>query len=56
MASKLNIDVIAEGIETVQQKEFLTQVGCLYGQGYLLAMPMSDIDFEQLLTKDTIPK
>ena len=52
MASKLNIDVIAEGIETVQQKEFLTKAGCLYGQGYLLAMPLAKGDFEQLLIKE----
>ena len=52
MASKLNIDVIAEGIETEQQKQFLIQAGCLYGQGFLLAKPMSDIDFEQLLINE----
>lgn len=52
MASKLNIDVIAEGIETEQQKQFLIQAGCLYGQGYLLAKPMSDNNFEQLLNKE----
>tara|TARA_R110000737_G_scaffold258388_2_gene266953 strand:- start:3775 stop:6087 length:2313 start_codon:yes stop_codon:yes gene_type:complete len=49
MASKLNIDVIAEGIETEQQKQFLTQAGCLFGQGYLLARPLSKENFEQLL-------
>lgn len=54
MASKLNIHVIAEGIETEQQKEFLTKAGCRYGQGYLLAMPMSDNDFEQLLIKENM--
>ena len=52
MASKLNIDVIAEGIETEQQKDFLTKAGCLYGQGYLLAMPLSKEHFEELLIKE----
>jgi len=51
MASKLNIDVIAEGIETEQQQQFLTEVGCLFGQGYLLSKPLTKDDFEQLLIK-----
>jgi diguanylate cyclase (GGDEF)-like protein len=51
MASKLNIDVIAEGIETEQQKKFLTDAGCHLGQGYLLAMPLSKENFEQSLIK-----
>lgn len=49
MANKLNIKVIAEGIETEQQKQLLLQAGCLLGQGYLLAKPLSKGDFEQLL-------
>ncbi len=39
MAQKLDIKVIAEGIETVSQKTLLNQFGCDYGQGYLLARP-----------------
>jgi len=49
MANKLGIDVIAEGIETEQQKQLLIQAGCLLGQGYLLARPLAQEDFEQLL-------
>ena len=49
MAKKLNIAVIAEGIETEQQKQLLIQAGCLLGQGYLLARPLSKGDFEALL-------
>ena len=49
MAKKLNIEVIAEGIETEQQKQLLIDAGCLLGQGYLLAKPLSHIDFEKLL-------
>ena len=39
MAHKLNIKIIAEGIETVNQKDLLKQFACHYGQGYLFAKP-----------------
>ncbi|WP_205967688.1 EAL domain-containing protein [Paraglaciecola sp. 20A4] len=51
MAKKLNIHVIAEGIETEQQKQLLIQAGCVLGQGYLLARPLLVDDFEKLLIK-----
>lgn len=46
MAQKLNIKIIAEGIETVNQKDLLNEFRCDYGQGYLFARPGS---LEQLL-------
>lgn len=49
MAHKLGIKVIAEGIETQQQRDFLVQAGCDYGQGYLFAKPMPADAFEELL-------
>jgi EAL domain-containing protein (putative c-di-GMP-specific phosphodiesterase class I) len=49
MAHKLGIKVIAEGIETQQQRDFLAQAGCDYGQGYLFAKPMPGTEFERLL-------
>ena len=51
MANKLNMEVIAEGIETEQQRQLLQQAGCNFGQGYLLAKPLRKSDFEQLLIK-----
>jgi len=45
MARKLNIQVIAEGIETESQKKFLREFGCHYGQGYLFSKPVSLSDF-----------
>lgn len=54
MANKLNIKVIAEGIETEQQRELLIEAGCRLGQGYLLARPLSTADFEQLLINQNI--
>jgi diguanylate cyclase (GGDEF)-like protein len=40
MAHKLGIKVVAEGIETMSQKDLLSQFECDYGQGYLFAKPL----------------
>jgi diguanylate cyclase (GGDEF)-like protein/PAS domain S-box-containing protein len=40
IAKTLRIVVVAEGIETGEQCELLTEMGCDYGQGYLFAKPM----------------
>ena len=40
IARTLKLDVIAEGIESELQHDLLTSMGCQFGQGYLLAMPM----------------
>lgn len=49
MAQKLNIKVIAEGIETEEQKQLLQNIGCDFGQGYLLSKPIIANEFEKLL-------
>jgi len=49
MAHKLGIKVIAEGIETEQQRALLAEAGCDYGQGYLFSKPVSADEFTQLL-------
>ncbi len=49
MAKKLNIKVIAEGIETAEQKQLLEKIGCDFGQGYLLSKPIIADEFEKLL-------
>ena len=48
MASNLGLDVIAEGVETVQQKNFLARHGCHLYQGYLLGRPMPVAELEAL--------
>ena len=49
IAGTLGMAVVAEGIETGQQRDLLTQMGCEYGQGYLLARPMTWQDGQRLL-------
>ncbi len=49
MAHKLNIKVIAEGVETVVQQKLLNDAGCDYGQGYLFSKPVPAIDFEKTI-------
>jgi len=39
MARTLGLEVVAEGIETVQQADFLLRHGCTIGQGFLLSEP-----------------
>ena len=39
LADSLNLDVVAEGIETTGQRDLLTVMGCRYGQGYLFSKP-----------------
>jgi len=52
MASSLKLKVVAEGIETDWQANFLTQRDCEYGQGYLFSRPVPAAEFKQLLLKD----
>ncbi|CAN7524864.1 EAL domain-containing protein [Acidovorax sp. LjRoot129] len=49
MARNLELDVIAEGVETAAQKALLADYGCQLFQGYLLAMPNPVADLEALL-------
>lgn len=46
MAKGLGLEVIAEGVETLEQATFLNREGCTLLQGYLLAKPMPAEDFE----------
>ncbi|WP_283743446.1 EAL domain-containing protein [Sideroxydans sp. CL21] len=49
MAQNLNLDIIAEGVETEQQRQFLLGGGCAYHQGYLFGKPVPIELFEALL-------
>jgi EAL domain-containing protein (putative c-di-GMP-specific phosphodiesterase class I) len=47
--------VVAEGVETIEQYQWLKDHGCNYGQGYLFSTPLPDADFETYLLKDSGP-
>ncbi len=49
MGRNLNLDVVAEGVETEDQLNCLQQLGCTYVQGLLFGHPMSSDDYLELL-------
>jgi EAL domain-containing protein (putative c-di-GMP-specific phosphodiesterase class I) len=49
MATNLGIEVIAEGVETEEQRVFLENNGCYAYQGYLFGKPSPVEDFENAL-------
>lgn len=51
MAQSLGLEVIAEGVETEDQRKFLLNNGCMHYQGYLFSKPVPIDVFEDLLGK-----
>ncbi len=49
MAHKLGLQVVAEGVETEQQRALLQAAGCDYGQGYLFSRAVPPQEFQALL-------
>jgi len=49
LGNQLNLNVIAEGIETFEQKEMLEAMGCHLMQGYYFSKPIPSIELEKLL-------
>ncbi len=41
LAHSLGLQIVAEGIETLEQKDRLQELGCQIGQGYLLSKPLN---------------
>jgi diguanylate cyclase (GGDEF)-like protein/PAS domain S-box-containing protein len=50
MAHSLNLEVIAEGVETEEQRQLLMDIDCLQFQGYLFGRPLPIDAFEALLS------
>lgn len=53
MGRALDMDVIAEGIETEAERAYLTERGCPEGQGYLFGRPVPALEFEARLGRAT---
>ena len=51
MANNLGMEVIAEGVETEAQRDFLEKMGCMLYQGYLFGKPMPIEQFKAILLK-----
>ena len=51
MAKHLGLDVVAEGVETKAQLDFLREHGCRYFQGYYYSQPVSAEDFSRFLRR-----
>jgi EAL domain-containing protein (putative c-di-GMP-specific phosphodiesterase class I) len=51
LAKSMNLAVIAEGVETEAQREFLELNGCHAFQGYLFSKPVPVEEFERLVTQ-----
>ena len=49
LASKLGIQVVAEGVETQEQADFLRENRCDYLQGYFISRPLPEQDFAQMV-------
>lgn len=54
MAKNLQLDVIAEGVETSEQLAILKKLHCKYGQGYYFSRPISAEEVETLLADQPI--
>ena len=55
LAHKMNLRVIAEGIETARQMECLLDLGCEFGQGYYFSQPMASKAAQQFLRQQVAP-
>lgn len=51
MAKELDLTVVTEGVETLKQVNFLTEIGCDIAQGYYFSKPVSLRDFDTLNKK-----
>ncbi len=52
MAKSLNLDVVAEGVETLEQVALLKRLQCKYAQGYYFSKPLAPDEVAPLLAED----
>lgn len=54
MSKWLNTPVIAEGVETMSQADYMESIGCFYIQGYLYSKPVTEEEFTDKLKKSDV--
>ncbi len=54
LGKAMNLEVVAEGVETEEQRVFLAGLGCHSYQGYLFSRPVPVADFERLLAEPRV--
>lgn len=54
LGKNLNLRIVAEGIETQSQLDWLQTAGCPVGQGFLLSRPLEHHDYAALLSKSLV--
>lgn len=54
LGQNLDMEVIAEGIESMQQLQELIDLKCRYGQGFLLSLPLKVEEMEEILSKKSL--
>ncbi|MFI3116140.1 MAG: bifunctional diguanylate cyclase/phosphodiesterase [Clostridia bacterium] len=47
MIEEINFKIIFEGIETIEQIDFIKELGCSYGQGYIFSKPLPIEEYEE---------
>lgn len=51
IAENLNMEIVAEGVETKEQSDAFREMGCTYIQGYYYSKPLPKAQFEEYLSK-----
>jgi EAL domain-containing protein (putative c-di-GMP-specific phosphodiesterase class I) len=54
MIRAIGAEVVAEGVETMEQARFLKSAGCRYLQGYLIGKPQSADGLPELLSAEPL--
>ena len=54
LAKNLDLDVIAEGVETAEQVQELRKLQCKYAQGYYFSKPLSAQEAEAMITEHVV--
>ena len=52
LGHELQLNVVAEGVETLEQLQFLRSINCDAVQGFLVSHPLPALDFEAMITRD----